>query len=85
MSKKAFLFLLLILQLSTVALGNPGAPPSYSVKNKKAIRYYQESENYFIRRQYGQAIQLLQEAIDKAPEFIEAHFAWAPFTGQWAL
>lgn len=73
MSKRAFLLLLLLLQLSTVVLAQSRRAPSYSVKNKKAIRFYQESENYFVRRQYGQAIQLLQEAIDKAPDFMEAH------------
>jgi OOP family OmpA-OmpF porin len=73
MPKRAFLFLLIILQLSTIAWAQSRRSPSYSVKNKKAIRYYQESENYFIRRQYGQAIQLLQDAIDKAPDFMEAH------------
>ncbi len=63
-----------------ILLGGPesysqsrGKGPEYSVKNKKAIRYFQESENYFIRRQYDQAIGLLEQAIDKAPEFSEAH------------
>lgn len=73
MPRRAFLFLLLFVQVSTLAFAQSRRAPSYSVKNKKAIRYYQESENYFIRRQYGQAVQLLQDAVDKAPDFEEAH------------
>ena len=70
---KVACFFLLFLCIQLGALGQSRKAPDYSVKNKKAIRYYQESENFYIRRQYGQAIQLLEQAIDKAPEFTEAH------------
>lgn len=76
MSKLAFFlsfsFLLLFFTF-TDSQGQSRKGQDYSVRNKKAIRFYQESENYFIRRQYGQAIRLLEQAVDKAPEFTEAH------------
>ena len=45
-----------------------------SSSSKKAIRYYQESEDFILRRQYTEAINLLNLAIEKDPEFAEAHF-----------
>jgi len=44
-----------------------------SSKSNKAIKLYQESENYYVRRQYSQAIELLAQAIRKDDNFIEAH------------
>ncbi|MEM7549357.1 MAG: OmpA family protein [Bacteroidota bacterium] len=49
------------------------AQQTYSTKSKKALKYFQESENYFIRRQYDQALDLLNLALDKDPTFSEAH------------
>lgn len=46
---------------------------AYSTKKKRAIALFEESELYLIRGQFGQAIQLLQEAIGKDSEFAEAH------------
>lgn len=71
--KRIACFLLLFLCVNMMVLGQSRRSPDYSVKNKKAIRYFQESENYYVRRQYGQAIQLLEKAVDKAPAFVEAH------------
>ena len=74
MKKIAYFFLLVFLLICVDSFGQARKKaPEYSVKNKKAIRFYQESENYFIRRQYGQAINLLEQAVAKAPEFSEAH------------
>lgn len=76
MNKIAFFLMLIMLGLIMTVHSQPRPSrksPEYSVKNKKAIRYYEESENYYVRRQYGQAIQLLQQAVDRAPEFREAH------------
>jgi OOP family OmpA-OmpF porin len=66
-------FLLISLSLSMDAYGQKRRSPDYSVKNKKAIRFYEEAENYYVRRQFEQAAQLLQRAIQKAPDFREAH------------
>jgi len=44
-----------------------------STKSKKAIAYYQEADNYRVRRQYDQAISLLNEAIKKDGKFVEAY------------
>lgn len=76
MSKIALFFVLAIFSISIASHGQPGQSrrsPEYSVKNKRAIRFYEESENYYVRREFGQAIQLLQQAVDKAPGFREAH------------
>src|SRR5436190_991931 len=44
-----------------------------STKSKKAIELYTQADNYRVRGQYEVAIQLLNEAIDKDKEFIEAY------------
>jgi len=48
-------------------------PQYLSTKSKKAVAYYQEADNYRVRRQYDQAILLLEDAIKKDDEFIEAY------------
>ncbi len=45
----------------------------YSTKSKKAIQYYNESDNFRVRGQYGQAIGLLSKALQKDDEFVEAY------------
>ena len=49
----------------------------YTTRNKKAIEYYRQTENFMIRRQYPQAIQLLEMALEKDEKFAEAHQALA--------
>lgn len=49
------------------------AQSTLSSKSKKAISYYQEADNYRVRRQYDQAIALLELAIKKDDQFIEAY------------
>lgn len=71
--KRVVAFFFLFMCLCFTSFGQKGKGPAYSVKNKKAIRLFQESENFYIRRQYGQAVNLLQQAVEKAPEFTEAH------------
>ena len=74
MKKIAYFFFLILLLICVDGYGQGRKKgPDYSVRNKKAIRFYQESENHFVRREFGQAIRLLEQAIDKAPEFSEAH------------
>ncbi len=46
---------------------------TFSTKNKKAIQLFQSSEDFIIRRQYGKAIEILQQALQKDREFAEAH------------
>ena len=45
-----------------------------STKNKKAIALYVEADNYRVRRQYTQAISMLQEALEKDKNFVEAYY-----------
>lgn len=46
----------------------------YSTKKKKAIELYTQADNYRVRGQYLTAIALLQEAIEKDRNFVEAYF-----------
>lgn len=46
---------------------------TYTTKSKKAIKLYEESTNYFFRRQYGYALELLNKAVGKDRNFAEAH------------
>ena len=50
---------------------------SLSTKSNKAAELYREADNYRVRAQYIQAIQLLEEAIKKDKNFHEAHFRLA--------
>jgi OmpA-OmpF porin, OOP family len=45
-----------------------------STKSKKAIELYNEADNYRVRGQFSQAIQLLEEAISKDKNFSEAYY-----------
>jgi OmpA-OmpF porin, OOP family len=65
--KVVFVFILL-LSFSVLA------QPSLSTKSKKAIEYYTSADNYRVRGQYKQAIGLLQQAIEKDKNFVEAYF-----------
>ena len=44
-----------------------------STKNKKAIELYMSADNYRVRFQYDQAIELLKQAIEKDKDFVEAY------------
>ena len=46
---------------------------SYTSKSKKAIKYYEDAFSFFLRRQYGQALELLEHCLNKDPAFSEAH------------
>ncbi|WP_017731384.1 OmpA family protein [Nafulsella turpanensis] len=72
MNPKAFVLLLMLFSTSVLSLAQ-SRQQEYSVRSKKAIRLFEESENYFIRRQYGQAVQLLKESLGKEEDFLEAH------------
>ncbi len=45
-----------------------------STSKKKAIELYNQADNYRVRGQYSTAIALLQEAIEKDKNFVEAYF-----------
>jgi outer membrane protein OmpA-like peptidoglycan-associated protein/Tfp pilus assembly protein PilF len=56
----------------------PQEPPqrstsSYTSKSKKAIEYYEDAFSFYLRRQYGQALELLDYSLKKDPAFSEAH------------
>src|SRR6187551_1839707 len=46
-----------------------------STTNKKAIEFYMSADNYRVRGQYKQAIDLLNQAIDKDKNFVEAYLS----------
>ena len=66
---------LILLIISTLfwQSGEAQRTQRYTTSKKKAIKYYVESTNFFIRRQYGPAIELLNAAIRKDGKFAEAH------------
>ena len=43
-------------------------------RNKKAIAWYQQGDNYRVRRQYDEAIRFFQLAVSKDKEFAEAYY-----------
>lgn len=64
---------ILIVSILTLHQSQAQRAQRYTSTKKKAIEYYVESTNYFIRRQYGPAIELLDAAIRKDGNFAEAH------------
>jgi OmpA-OmpF porin, OOP family len=64
--------LLLLLFTGVTFYANAQLP--LSTKSKKAIEYYTEADNYRVRGQFTQAIALLNEALDKDKEFVEAYY-----------
>src|SRR6478609_1050165 len=50
------------------------ADAQLSTKSKKAIEYYTQADNYRVRGQYVQAIELLNMAIAKDKNFVEAYY-----------
>ena len=53
------------------------AQPTLRSKSKKAIAYYQQADNHRVRKQYQQAIALLENAIKKDGQFTEAYLRLA--------
>lgn len=45
-----------------------------STRDKKAVEYYTQADNYRVRGQFDQAIALLNQAIDRDKGFVEAYF-----------
>ncbi len=65
--------LYLFILLTTHAL-NLNAQATLSTKNKKAIEFYTQADNYRVRGQYQPAIDLLNMAIEKDKNFLEAYY-----------
>ncbi|MFY0653607.1 MAG: OmpA family protein [Cyclobacteriaceae bacterium] len=55
-----------------LAIPLSGQNPTYSSKDKKAIKYYQESATMMRRSVYPESIPSLKKAVDRDPNFIEA-------------
>jgi OmpA-OmpF porin, OOP family len=66
------IFALFFVLLTTLGF-NSQAQQELGTKNKRAADLYIESENYVIRRQYPQAISLLNQALNRDYQFAEAH------------
>ena len=48
-----------------------------STKNKKAIEFYKQADNFRVRGEYKEALNLLKQAIEKDKNFSEAYFRQA--------
>ena len=66
-SVKAWLILGLLMPLVVMA------QPTLSTKSKKAIELYNQADNYRVRAQYTEALNLLKQAIAKDKNFAEAY------------
>ncbi len=61
--------------LLVIVIAVPGiAQNTLSTRSKKAIELYNEADNYRVRGQFTRAISLLNEALSKDKEFVEAWY-----------
>jgi len=65
---RILLFLLLVISFSSFAQG------TLSTTSNRAIELYTEADNFRVRGQHKQAIELLNEAISKDKKFVEAYY-----------
>ncbi len=65
--------LIILLVLSTFSASIIQAQHDYSTKSKKAIEYFNEAWKNYNIREYDQALEFLNKALDKDDEFIEAY------------
>ncbi|MEJ0057133.1 MAG: tetratricopeptide repeat protein [Bacteroidota bacterium] len=63
-----------VILILVLTLFSASAQVTLSTKNKKAIELYTEADNFRVRLQYREALELLNQAIDKDPNFSEAYF-----------
>lgn len=63
-----------IFLLVLLAIGIPVSAQNLSSKNRKAIELYTEADNYRVRSQFTQAINLLNEAVNRDKNFEEAYY-----------
>lgn len=64
----------ILFSLLLVCTISAAAQPTLSTKSNKAIELYTEADNYRVRGQHAQAIELLDEAISKDKKFFEAYY-----------
>jgi outer membrane protein OmpA-like peptidoglycan-associated protein len=62
--------IVLLLLCSTVAFSQPQT----TTKSKKAYELYVQADNFRVRGQFAEAINLLNQALDKDDKFVEAYF-----------
>jgi OOP family OmpA-OmpF porin len=65
---------ILVLICFLLLAGFSFAQNTLSTKNKKAIEYYAEADNFRVRGQFDQAISLLNAALEKDDRFFEAYY-----------
>ncbi|MDZ4716258.1 MAG: OmpA family protein [Cytophagales bacterium] len=63
--------------LLALACGLSHAQTTLSTRNKKAIALYNEADNFRVRGQYREALDLLKQAVEKDKDFVEAYFRQA--------
>ena len=63
-----------ILLMTSMSLEAQLAYDNLSTKSKKAIEYYANGDQYYVRRDYYSAIEWFEKAIKKDDDFIEAWF-----------
>lgn len=62
-------FSILVVLLCVAGLGHA----QLSTKSKKAIEFYTEADNFRVRGQFNQALQLLNQALERDKNFVEAY------------
>ena len=62
--------IVLLLLCSTVAFSQP----QLTTKSKKAIELYTQADNFRVRGQFEETINLLHQALDKDDKFVEAYY-----------
>lgn len=68
---KKFIYTLIFICVSLTAFSQE--PPEFSTTNRKALDLYNKSDEFLMRKQFPEAIQVLEEAIQKDPNFVEAY------------
>jgi len=64
----------MLIGLITFLCGHLEVSAQLSTNKKKAIELYTQADNFRVRGQYSTAVAMLQEAIEKDKNFIEAYF-----------
>ena len=65
---------ILCLLFLVLAFVSGHAQTNLSTKNKKAIELYTEADNFRVRRQFSRAVDLLNQAIARDKNFVEAYY-----------
>jgi OmpA-OmpF porin, OOP family len=67
------MFILFLLLFTVINFSGSAQKSSGLSKSQKALKNYNLSESFIIRRQYAQALELLKDAVKKDNKFAEAH------------